>query len=86
MRAGVGRFKNFVNCVWATCVRPLFELSECRRTGTVEEYSNASSLLPAIGSRVPRRRLFTGGLLPPLARRIHHPEALRRARQRRRWS
>jgi hypothetical protein len=60
---------------------PLFELSECRRTGTVEEYSNRfQALLPRAGrlEEGQRVQLYTGGLLPPLSHqvRIHAPETL----------
>jgi hypothetical protein len=60
---------------------PLFELSECRRTGTVEEYSNRfQALLPHAGrlEEGHRVQLYTGGLLPPLSHqvRIHAPETL----------
>lgn len=60
---------------------PLFELTECRRTGTVEEYSNRfQALLPRAGrlTEAQRVQLFTGGLLPPLSHavRIHNPETL----------
>jgi hypothetical protein len=69
--------------VWATpaICAPLFELSECQRTGTVEEYSNRfQALLPRAGrlDEAHRVQLFTGGLLPPLSHavRIHNPETL----------
>jgi hypothetical protein len=60
---------------------PLFELSECRRTGTVEEYSDRfQALLPRAGrlDEDQRVQLYTGGLLPPLSHAvcIHHPETL----------
>jgi hypothetical protein len=60
---------------------PLFELAECRRTGTVEEYSNRfQALLPRAGhlDEAQRVQLFTDGLLPPLSHavRIHNPETL----------
>jgi hypothetical protein len=37
-----GRFKELLNLCFGTPLRsaPLFELTQCRRTGTVEEYSN----------------------------------------------
>jgi hypothetical protein len=55
----------------------LFELTECRRTGTVEEYANRfQALLPHEGrlDEAQRVQLFTGGLLPPLSHavRIHN--------------
>ena len=50
-----GRFKDLLNLRFGPPLRsaPLFELAECRRTGTVEEYSNRfQALLPArVGSR-----------------------------------
>jgi hypothetical protein len=60
---------------------PLFELAECRRTGTVEEYSNRfQALLPRAGRLTEGQRvqLYTDGLLPPLSHvvRIHNPETL----------
>jgi hypothetical protein len=59
----------------------MFKLSECRRTGTVEEYSNRfQTLLPRAGpvDEAQRVQLFTGGLLPPLSHavRIHNPATL----------
>jgi len=59
----------------------MFELSECRRTGTVEEYANRfQALLPRAGrlDESQRVQLFTGGLLPPLSHavRIHNPDTL----------
>jgi hypothetical protein len=63
---------------------PLFELSECRRTGSVEEYANRfQELLPRAGrlNENQRVQLFTGGLLPPLSHavRVHNPETLNMA-------
>jgi hypothetical protein len=63
------------------CSAPLFELAECRCTGTVEEYANRFQvLLPRAGrlDEAQRVQLFTGGLLPPLnhAVRIHNPTTL----------
>jgi hypothetical protein len=60
---------------------PLFELVECQRTGTVEEYANwFQALLPRTGhlDEAQRVQLFTGGLLPPLSHavRIHNPTTL----------
>ncbi|XP_066344504.1 uncharacterized protein [Miscanthus floridulus] len=60
---------------------PLFELTECRRTGTVEEYANRfQALLPRAGrlDEAQRVQLFTAGLLPPLSHAvyIHNPESL----------
>jgi hypothetical protein len=63
------------------CSAPLFELAECRCTGTVEEYANRFQvLLPRAGrlDEAQRVQLFTGGLLPPLNHdvRIHNPTTL----------
>jgi hypothetical protein len=60
---------------------PLFELTECWRSGTVEEYSNRfQALLPRAGrlDEIQRVQLYTGGLLPPLSHavRIHNLETL----------
>ena len=78
-----GRFKELLNLRFGPPLRsaPLFELAECRRTGTVEEYSNRfQALLPRAGrlDEAQRVQLFTGGLLPPLSHavRIHNPETL----------
>jgi hypothetical protein len=78
-----GRFKELLNLRFGPPLRsaPLFELAECRRTGTVEEYSNRfQALLPRAGrlDEAQRVQLFTGGLLPPLSHavRLHHPETL----------
>jgi hypothetical protein len=78
-----GRFKDFLNERFGPPLRsaPLFELSECRRTGSVEEYSNRfQTLLPRVGrlDEAQRVQLFTGGLLPPLSHavRIHNPTTL----------
>jgi hypothetical protein len=59
----------------------MFELSECRRTGSVEDYANRFQvLLPHAGrlDEAQRVQLFTGGLLPPLSHtvHIHNPETL----------
>jgi hypothetical protein len=67
-----GRFKDLLNLQFGSALRsaPLFELSECRRTGTVEEYSNRfEALLPCAVRLDERQRvqLYTGGLLPPLS-------------------
>ena len=71
-----GRFKELLNLRFGPAVRsaPLFELSECRRTGTVEEYSNRfQALLPRVGrlDQEQRVQLYTGGLLPPLSHQVH---------------
>ncbi|WVZ89777.1 hypothetical protein U9M48_036141 [Paspalum notatum var. saurae] len=77
------RFKELLNLRFGLPLRsaPLFELAECRRTGTVEEYANRfQALLPRAGrlGEAQRVQLFTGGLLPPLSHavRIHNPETL----------
>ena len=81
-----GRFKELLHLRFGPPLRsaPLFELSECRRTGTVEEYSNRfQALLPRTGrlDEIQRVQLYTGGLLPPLSHavRIHNPETLANA-------
>jgi hypothetical protein len=81
-----GRFKELLHLRFGPHLRsaPLFELSECRRTGTVEEYANRfQELLPRAGrlAEAQRVQLFTGGLLPPLSHavRIHNPETLNHA-------
>jgi len=78
-----GHFKDRLNLRFGPPLRsaPMFELSECRRTGTVEEYSNRfQALLPRAGrlEEAQRIQLYTGGLLPPLSHavRIHNPETL----------
>ncbi|KAI4385591.1 hypothetical protein MLD38_003598 [Melastoma candidum] len=78
-----GRFKELLNLRFGPPLRsaPLFELAECRRTGSVEEYSNRfQALLPRAGrlDEAQRVQLFTGGLRPPLSHavRIHNPETL----------
>jgi hypothetical protein len=78
-----GRFRDLLHLRFGPALRsaPLFELSECRRTGTVEEYSNRfQALLPRAGRLDENQRvqLYTGGLLAPLSHqvRIHAPESL----------
>jgi hypothetical protein len=78
-----GRFRELLNLRFGPPLRaaPLFELTECRRTGTVEEYANRfQALLPRTGrlDEAQRVQLFTGGLLPPLSHvvRIHNPATL----------
>ncbi|XP_066323760.1 uncharacterized protein [Miscanthus floridulus] len=78
-----GRFKDLLNLRFGPPLRaaPLFELAECRRSGTVEEYSNRfQALLPRAGrlEEDQRVQLFMGGLLPPLSHavRLHHPATL----------
>jgi len=77
------RFKDLLHLRFGPPLRsaPLFELSECRRTGSVEEYQNRfQTLLPRAGplDEAQRVQLFTGGLLPPLSHavRIHNPQSL----------
>ena len=77
------RFKDLLHLRFGPPLRsaPLFELSECRRTGSVEEYQNRfQALLPRAGplDEAQRVQLFTGGLLPPLSHavRIHNPQSL----------
>jgi hypothetical protein len=78
-----GRFKELLHLRFGPPLRsaPLFELSECRRTGTIEEYSNRfQALLPCAGrlEEAQRVQLYTGGLLPLLSHqvRVHNPESL----------
>jgi len=77
------RFKEFLNLRFGPPLRsaPLFELTECRRTGTVEEYSNRfQALLPRAGrlDEEQRVQLYTGGLLAPFSHavRLHNPDSL----------
>lgn len=78
-----GHFKDLLNLRFGSplCSAPLFELTECRRTGTVDEYANHfQALLPRAGrlEESQRVQLFTGGLLPPLSHvvQIHNPATL----------
>ena len=78
-----GRFKELLNLRFAPPLRsaPMFELAECRRTGSVEEFSNRfQALLPRAGrlDEEQRVQLYTGGLLPPLSHavRLHNPATL----------
>jgi hypothetical protein len=78
-----GCFRELLNQHFGPVLRsaPLFELSECRRTGTVKGYSNRfQALLPRAGrlEEGQRVQLYTSGLLPPLSHqvRIHAPETL----------
>ena len=78
-----GRFKELLNLRFVPALRsaPLFELTECRRTGSVEEYSNRFQALLSRAGRLQesqRVQLYTGGLLPPLSHqvRVHAPESL----------
>jgi len=77
------RFKDLLNLRYGPPLRsaPLFELSQCRRTGTVEEYQDRfQALLPRAGplEEAQRVQLFTGGLLPPISNqvRLHNPQTL----------
>jgi hypothetical protein len=77
------RFKELLNLRYGPPLRsaPLFELAECRRTGTVEEYQDRfQALLPRAGplEEAQRVQLFTGGLLPPISNqvRLHNPQTL----------
>ncbi|WVZ82313.1 hypothetical protein U9M48_029588 [Paspalum notatum var. saurae] len=74
------RFTELLNLRYGPPLRsaPLFELADCRRTGTVEEYQDRfQALLPRAGrlGEAQRVQLFTGGLLPPLSHdvRVHNP-------------
>jgi hypothetical protein len=74
-----GRFKELLHLRFGPPLlsAPLFELTECRRTGTVEQYANRfQALLPRAGHLDEAQwvQLFTGGLLPPLSHvvRIHN--------------
>ena len=69
------RFKELLNLRYGPPLRsvPLFELSSCRRTGTVEDYQDRfQALLPRAGrlDEAQRVQLFTGGLLPPLSLQV----------------
>jgi hypothetical protein len=78
-----GRFKELLHLRFGPPLHSasLFELAECRRTWTMEEYANLfQALLPRAGrlDEAQRVQLFTGGLLPPLSHavRIHNPTTL----------
>jgi hypothetical protein len=80
------RFKELLNLRFGLTLRsaPFFELTECRRTGKVEEYSNRfQELLTHVGrvEEEQRVQLYTGGLLPPLSHavRILNPSTLNAA-------
>jgi hypothetical protein len=69
------RFRELLNLRFGPALRstPFFELTECRRTGTVEEYSNRfQELLPRAGRMAEEQhvQLYTGGLLPPLSHAV----------------
>jgi hypothetical protein len=77
------RFKELLHLRFGPPIRsaPLFELADCRRTGSVEEYQDRfQALLPRAGTLTDAQKvqLFTGGLLPPLSMdvRIHNPQTL----------
>jgi hypothetical protein len=77
------RFKDLLHLRFGPPLRsaPLFELAECRRIGTMEEYANRfQALLPHAGrlDEAQRVQLFTGGLLSSLSHvvRIHNPTML----------
>ena len=77
------RFTELLNLRYGPPLRsaPLFELADCRRTGSVAEYQDRfQSLLPRAGrlDEAQRVQLFTGGLLPPLslAVQIQNPQSL----------
>ncbi len=68
-------FKDLINLRFGPPLRstPLFELSACRRTGTVAEYSSQwQALLPRAGKleEAQKIQLYTGGLLPPLSLQV----------------
>jgi hypothetical protein len=78
-----GRFKELLNLRFGPALRSaqLFELTKCRRTGSVEEYSNRFQVLLSRAGRLQesqRVQLHIGGLLPPLSHqvRVHAPESL----------
>ena len=69
-------FKDLVNLRFGPPLRsaPMFELAECCRTGTMEEYANRfQALLPRAGrlDEAQRVQLFTCGLRPPLSNTVH---------------
>jgi hypothetical protein len=77
------RFKDLINLRYGPPLRsaPLFELADCRRTGTITEYQDRfQALLPRARPLAESQRvqLFTGGLLPPLSNaiRIHNPQTI----------
>jgi hypothetical protein len=77
-----GRFKDLLNLWFGPPLlsTSLFELAECRRSGTVEYSNRFQALLPLVGrlDEIRRIKLYTGGLLPPLSQavHIHNPESL----------
>jgi hypothetical protein len=77
------RFKDLLNLRYGPPLRSalLFELADCRRTGTITEYQDHfQALLPRAGpmQEIQRVQLFTGRLGPPLSHvvRIHNPQSL----------
>ena len=77
------RFTELLNLRYGPPLRaaPLFELSACRRTGTVTDYQDHfQALLPRVGrlDEAQRVQLFTGGLLPPLSLQVQmqNPQTL----------
>jgi hypothetical protein len=78
--------KELINLRYGPPLRsaPLFELADCRRTGTVAEYQDRfQALLPRARrlDNAQRVQLFTGGLLPPLSIdvRVQNPQSLEAA-------
>jgi hypothetical protein len=80
-----GRFKDLLDLRFGRPLRsaPFFELTECKRTGTVEYSNRFQSLLFRAGrvDESQRVQLYTGGLLPPLSHtvRLHNPATLHHA-------
>jgi hypothetical protein len=76
------RFTELLNMRYGPHLRsaPLFELADCRRTDTVEEYQDRfQALLPRAGTLKEQCvQLFIGGLLPPLSLevQVHNPQSL----------
>lgn len=77
------RFKDLLHLRYGPPLRsnPLYELAECKRTGTVAEYQDRfQALLPRAGplDEVQRVQLFTGSLQPPLSLdvEVHNPQTL----------
>jgi hypothetical protein len=81
------RFTDLLNLRYGPPLRsaPLFELADCRRTGTVAEYQDRFQALLARAEPLEesqRVQLFTRGLLPPLSFDvcINNPQSLVAAR------
>jgi hypothetical protein len=77
------RFKELLNLRYGPPLRvaPLFELVDCRRTGSVADYQDRfQALLPRAGplDEAQRVQLFTGGLRPPLSLdvQVHNLQSL----------